>query len=248
MEEEEKEETQETSKRERELLQRLKFQVILKTSSSSRLSNAKHCQWLFTQKSSDRRRSLRRCENSLSRTRNSWKNLNNVNRYRRWWCIEWWLFSSLTYEGYFACENILTLFQQKLLLTQLTSAKKVLPPAAESPDTSFEYIPPKVRYYISIMWFMIFQNINCVKKTQRPCWLAAVQLLTRFPRHFSHLILLSAIFKLLFCCKIRRRGSTWLTALAEREPLTSSHSLPSYTFLFICFWTQAQIQTASHYD
>lgn len=42
--------------------------------------------------------------------------------------------------------KVLTIFQQKLLLAQLTGAKKVPPLAAESPDTSFEYIPPKVRY------------------------------------------------------------------------------------------------------
>ncbi|KAG7321201.1 hypothetical protein KOW79_015616 [Hemibagrus wyckioides] len=34
-------------------------------------------------------------------------------------------------------------YKQKLLLTQLTSAKKVPPAATKSPDTSFEYIPPK---------------------------------------------------------------------------------------------------------
>uniref|UniRef100_A0AAR2M5V4 Kinesin motor domain-containing protein n=1 Tax=Pygocentrus nattereri TaxID=42514 RepID=A0AAR2M5V4_PYGNA len=35
-------------------------------------------------------------------------------------------------------------YKQKLLLAQLTSAKKVVPAVSESPDTSFEYIPPKV--------------------------------------------------------------------------------------------------------
>uniref|UniRef100_A0AAR2JCK7 Kinesin motor domain-containing protein n=1 Tax=Pygocentrus nattereri TaxID=42514 RepID=A0AAR2JCK7_PYGNA len=34
-------------------------------------------------------------------------------------------------------------YKQKLLLAQLTSAKKVVPAVSESPDTSFEYIPPK---------------------------------------------------------------------------------------------------------
>ncbi|KAI4882516.1 hypothetical protein NFI96_018904 [Prochilodus magdalenae] len=34
-------------------------------------------------------------------------------------------------------------YKQKLLLAQLTSAKKVVPAVTESPDTSFEYIPPK---------------------------------------------------------------------------------------------------------
>lgn len=33
---------------------------------------------------------------------------------------------------------------QKLHLAQLTSAKKVLSSVNESPDTSFEYVPPKV--------------------------------------------------------------------------------------------------------
>uniref|UniRef100_W5LM61 Kinesin family member 4 n=1 Tax=Astyanax mexicanus TaxID=7994 RepID=W5LM61_ASTMX len=34
-------------------------------------------------------------------------------------------------------------YKQKLLLAQLTSAKKVVPAVTESPDTSFEYVPPK---------------------------------------------------------------------------------------------------------
>ncbi|KAI5096917.1 kinesin family member 4 [Silurus meridionalis] len=34
-------------------------------------------------------------------------------------------------------------YKQKLLMVQLTSAKKIPPAVSESPDTSFEYIPPK---------------------------------------------------------------------------------------------------------
>ncbi|XP_066502729.1 kinesin family member 4 [Hoplias malabaricus] len=34
-------------------------------------------------------------------------------------------------------------YKQKLLLAQLTSAKKVVPAVNDSPDTSFEYVPPK---------------------------------------------------------------------------------------------------------
>jgi len=37
---------------------------------------------------------------------------------------------------------------QKLLLAQLTSAKKVLSSVNESPDTSFEYVPPKVNLHL----------------------------------------------------------------------------------------------------
>uniref|UniRef100_A0AAR2L4V6 Kinesin motor domain-containing protein n=1 Tax=Pygocentrus nattereri TaxID=42514 RepID=A0AAR2L4V6_PYGNA len=41
-------------------------------------------------------------------------------------------------------------YKQKLLLAQLTSAKKVVPAVSESPDTSFEYIPPKVSLQFSV--------------------------------------------------------------------------------------------------
>ncbi|KAK2826935.1 hypothetical protein Q7C36_017861 [Tachysurus vachellii] len=40
-------------------------------------------------------------------------------------------------------------YKQKLLLAQLTSAKKAPPLAAESPDTSFEYVPPKPKAKLS---------------------------------------------------------------------------------------------------
>lgn len=67
------------------------------------LLNLEHRKWLLTQKppESDRKRSLRRCKNSLSKTRNSWKNLNNTNRYKtlttrsRWSLVCFHLWTSL---------------------------------------------------------------------------------------------------------------------------------------------------------
>ncbi|KAB5548625.1 hypothetical protein PHYPO_G00057750 [Pangasianodon hypophthalmus] len=88
-EEEEDEEKHETSKRERELLQRLKFQ-----------------------------------EEELQKMR------------------------ELTEQNQKLLEE-LEQYKQKLLLAQLTSAKKVAPAANESPDTSFEYIPPKPKAKLS---------------------------------------------------------------------------------------------------
>lgn len=47
---------------------------------------------------------------------------------------------------------------QKLLLAQLTSAKKVLSSVNESPDTSFEYVPPKVNL-IALGFLIIFSML-----------------------------------------------------------------------------------------
>uniref|UniRef100_A0A671N1K8 Kinesin motor domain-containing protein n=1 Tax=Sinocyclocheilus anshuiensis TaxID=1608454 RepID=A0A671N1K8_9TELE len=49
-------------------------------------------------------------------------------------------------------------YKQKLLLAQLTSAKKVLSSVNESPDTSFEYVPPKVNLLFSKVFFFFFSK------------------------------------------------------------------------------------------
>uniref|UniRef100_A0A673LLW6 Chromosome-associated kinesin KIF4-like n=1 Tax=Sinocyclocheilus rhinocerous TaxID=307959 RepID=A0A673LLW6_9TELE len=54
-------------------------------------------------------------------------------------------------------------YKQKLLLAQLTSAKKVLSSVNESPDTSFEYVPPKVNLICACRGRCINKLCRCRK-------------------------------------------------------------------------------------